>query len=717
MKQPLVSIVIPVYNGENYLAEAIESALAQTYGNIEILVVNDGSTDGGATAAVAARYARKIRYFEKENGGVSTALNTGIVNMRGKYFSWLSHDDLYDEEKIARQVESLEAADRPSVGYTDFLIFQDDIEKGTTYRVGEKPIRSPRCFLSLCIGNTVIHGCSMLIPKVCFDACGLFDPALKMTQDYDMWFRIGSAFPFVYTEGALVYSRSHAEQDSRAFPEAMLRNADEMYEGHIQKLTDEEVTTFFDCSWVPLVQHSVNAKLNGLPLASDAIRARAHVVLPWIVSDVSYAPGKMPRFLRNSIETTTHLLRTTSPKPRIAFLASSWMFGGVERGLSSFLPGLLDGYEVILITSQKDVRHFPLPEAVYHIEMENLWGENAADRIASLCYLTNTKVFVGCVNCSPVCADLYARLRMWAIKVIACNQESFFYPYLSPVSRYVVPMRINAMAMADVVTWLTAANARISTIYQGNSIVMPHPIPGDLLDARTSRCRTKTVLTVGRFVDGVKRLDRILRCFAEVRKRVPDARLVVVGAYDLDLYIPGDAKESLRDLMHTLSIPTESVDFVGGCPDTRVYYEKASVFVMTSVSEGQPMVLLEASAHGLPSVAQDIPGLDDIIADGESGYIVPQDDAVAMGARVASLLEDLEACRAMGARAKERIEKYSAKDIDTRWKKLLSIVLETNQDVLHNTLIEEFPETSPIDDVLVKQTYDIMKRVGYEFQM
>ena len=81
---PLVSIVIPVYNGSNYLAQAIDSALGQTYPNCEVLVVNDGSDDGGATAELALGYGEKIRYFEKENGGVATALNLGIRQMAGE---------------------------------------------------------------------------------------------------------------------------------------------------------------------------------------------------------------------------------------------------------------------------------------------------------------------------------------------------------------------------------------------------------------------------------------------------------------------------------------------------------------------------------------------------------------------------------------------------------------------------------------------------------
>ena len=85
---PKVSIVIPAYNASNYLSEAIDSALKQTYENIEIIVINDGSGDDGATRQIALSYGDKIRYYEKENGGSSSALNLGIVDMTGEWFSW-----------------------------------------------------------------------------------------------------------------------------------------------------------------------------------------------------------------------------------------------------------------------------------------------------------------------------------------------------------------------------------------------------------------------------------------------------------------------------------------------------------------------------------------------------------------------------------------------------------------------------------------------------
>lgn len=104
---PLVTILIPVYNGSNYIQTAIESALSQTYKSIEIVVVNDGSTDNGKTREICEKYKDKIHYFEKQNGGCASALNFGIANSNGDYISWLSHDDVYSNDKIEFQIQQI----------------------------------------------------------------------------------------------------------------------------------------------------------------------------------------------------------------------------------------------------------------------------------------------------------------------------------------------------------------------------------------------------------------------------------------------------------------------------------------------------------------------------------------------------------------------------------------------------------------------------------
>jgi len=126
---PKVSIVIPVYNGSNYLHEAIDSALAQTYKNVEIIVVNDGSTDDGKTEAIAKSYGDKIRYYYKKNGGVSSALNLGISNMSGDYFAWLSHDDIYLPQNVEFQLRALHEYPSLKVSFCNTNIFHNSCKE------------------------------------------------------------------------------------------------------------------------------------------------------------------------------------------------------------------------------------------------------------------------------------------------------------------------------------------------------------------------------------------------------------------------------------------------------------------------------------------------------------------------------------------------------------------------------------------------------------
>lgn len=212
---PLVSIVIPVFNGCEYLTQAIESALAQKYRNIEILVINDGSTDDGCTENIALGYGSKIKYFLKENGGTASALNYGIDKMQGDYFSWLSHDDIYAPEKIGEQVHYLSGIDKfkrtSIILYSDFSVFSNSIAQSVPI-VSEKV--SPDNFQFWLAKDSNLHGCTLLIPKQLLLNSGGFDESLSTTQDYDLWFRLAGVNHFHQIQKNYVYSRLHNNQNS-----------------------------------------------------------------------------------------------------------------------------------------------------------------------------------------------------------------------------------------------------------------------------------------------------------------------------------------------------------------------------------------------------------------------------------------------------------------------------------------------------------------------
>ena len=238
-KLPLVSIIIPVYNGSQYMCEAIYSALVQTYPNIEILVINDGSTDDGSTREIALSYGDRIRYFEKENGGVSTALNLGIANMRGEYFSWLSHDDVYTPDKIEKNVAALK--ENPMcIVYSDYesvdekgahlgTVSAKRLHRAGNYEFGLFPLISG-----------LVHGCSLLIHRSHFERCGGFDEHLRSTQDYDLWFKLFRGQQLKYIAEPLVKGRVHQRQTGRTMGNTLPEN-EVLWRKMLSSLTPEEM--------------------------------------------------------------------------------------------------------------------------------------------------------------------------------------------------------------------------------------------------------------------------------------------------------------------------------------------------------------------------------------------------------------------------------------------------------------------------------------------
>jgi len=207
---PLVSIVIPVFNGQDYILESIESAITQTYQNIEVIVVNDGSTDN--TESILQPYFDRIRYFKKENGGVSSALNLAIEKMNGEYFSWLSHDDLYLKNKISSQISFIEKLNNKEIVlYGDYKILYDfgffKISRRKYFNHKHLMLKPAYALLRGCL-----NGITMLIPKKILITNGWFDEELSCVQDYDYWSRLIFQYDFIHLRGPNAVTRIHSRQ-------------------------------------------------------------------------------------------------------------------------------------------------------------------------------------------------------------------------------------------------------------------------------------------------------------------------------------------------------------------------------------------------------------------------------------------------------------------------------------------------------------------------
>ncbi|KPF45630.1 hypothetical protein D621_17775 [beta proteobacterium AAP51] len=209
----LVSIIIPVFNCEAYVAEAVESALAQDYPDKEVIVVNDGSTDG--TLQVLQGFGSRIRVVDQVNGGPPRARNAGLAAARGDYVAFLDADDIWLQGKLSAQVAHMQA--NPEVGtcYITWLVWPADGDG--VFRVpaaGLQPLGPTHVNPSMSgwiygrlLFDSELLTSTVLIRTSVLKQVGEFDEALWNGDDYDFWLRLSQAAPISRLEPAGVLYR------------------------------------------------------------------------------------------------------------------------------------------------------------------------------------------------------------------------------------------------------------------------------------------------------------------------------------------------------------------------------------------------------------------------------------------------------------------------------------------------------------------------------
>jgi glycosyltransferase involved in cell wall biosynthesis len=213
MTSPLVSVVIPTFNAARYVARAVDSALAQTYSPVEVIVVDDGSTDN--TAQVLDQYKSNIRYiFQPNCGSVGAVRNRGIREARGEIFAFLDADDLWFREKLEQQIPVLLA--NPKVGLVHSNFKYLDEETGRTYTISRPRHKLVgRCYTRLFFGCSIFAS-SVVVRRTCLDNVGMFNEEIPPgVEDYELWLRLARQYKFAYVPRCLALYRKHSANMSR----------------------------------------------------------------------------------------------------------------------------------------------------------------------------------------------------------------------------------------------------------------------------------------------------------------------------------------------------------------------------------------------------------------------------------------------------------------------------------------------------------------------
>ncbi len=207
-----ISVIIPTHNRRDLIDRAIRSVLAQTYPVCEILVVDDGSTDG--TDELIVTDFPQVRLIRQANHGVSSARNVGISQSFGDWLAFLDSDDEWLPDKLKRQVEELSRNPEGQIIHTDEIWIRD----GKRVNPGKRHRKPSGWIFNNCLPLCCVSPSSIVISRTVFDELGCFDESLPVCEDYDLWLRMSTRHPFyLVEEPQIIKYGGHSDQLSKRF--------------------------------------------------------------------------------------------------------------------------------------------------------------------------------------------------------------------------------------------------------------------------------------------------------------------------------------------------------------------------------------------------------------------------------------------------------------------------------------------------------------------
>jgi glycosyltransferase involved in cell wall biosynthesis len=201
---PSISVIIPTYNATKTVLATIASVQAQTHRDLEIIVINDGSTDNLLECLAPTVTDARVKIYSYPNGGLPVARNRGIARSTGEYIAFIDADDLWTPDKLELQLQALEAHPKAGLAYSWTYFMEED---GAHYHT-DRPIWFQGDVLKdLMLWNFLCHGSNPLIRRSVIEAVGEFDPSLPSAEDWDYWLRIAAQWEFALVPQPQIYYR------------------------------------------------------------------------------------------------------------------------------------------------------------------------------------------------------------------------------------------------------------------------------------------------------------------------------------------------------------------------------------------------------------------------------------------------------------------------------------------------------------------------------
>ncbi len=670
--RPTVSVVVPTHQRAHLLPRALQSVLAQTFEDLEVIVVDDGSTDG-TDDVVAAIDDDRVRYLaQPRNTGVSAARNRGMRAARGRLVAFCDSDDEWMPDKLTRQVAVMDASDDDvglvSSGVLDVFADGSTRHRGTSAR-GD--------LWRTLLERNVVHGTSgVVIRRRVIAAVGFFDEGIPAIEDYDYWVRIARSFRFEAIDEPLVRYHDPRHGDRKSLDVGDNHEARRWFHrAHRASMRAVGVEHLF------LVESARRTLARGGDLASarrDALAAARRaptspVTARMLARVLVVEPVRRSSRLRGARRRLTG--GTADPRRLRVLLHTSvsrQTAGGVQSVFVRLAEHLRRRGHVALDVWSAAGRPGATEWAVLRLRVPEA-GVRPSPRAIGASLRSGVAALVVC-----------ARARPDVVNVHFVRAEAVWFVLLRPIFGYRLVLSAHG---TDLIRPAEADHGRLRRLLRSADAVTA--VSEELRDLAVERSGLRPdlvrvipngvdltrwgavagvgsggtqVLSVGRLTPDHKGQDVLLRAMVQVRDALGDVRLTLVGT--------GRWRDELEALTAELGL-ADAVTFAGErSPDELAEdLARADVFTLASRREGLPLALLEAMAAGVPVVATDVGSVAEAVTP-DAGVVVAPDDPLALADALVRVLGDEDRRAALAAGARRRAEVYSSEEADAAYETL-----------------------------------------------
>lgn len=657
---PLVSVVIPTYNGSKTIQRAIQSALNQTHSNIEIIVVDDCSTDNTSEVVKNIKSEKIILIRHEVNKNGSAARNTGIRSAEGKYIAFLDDDDEWLEQKVEKQLHYLNSKDKDK---WKAVITNNISDKGVSNIKREGNIKED----ILNMRSSFAMGSSLLIKKEAIEEVGFFDEKYNRHQDQEFVLRYLRLYKLAVLQESLL----------KRHPSSGIPNGDKLLEikniflsdfkEDIENLGPKKANKIYARQWLQVSKHYA---LNGSgkktikylkkSLSYSFLFSRILKITPYegyVTTIMALLKSKIigrktkNRFDKNTNQGGLNIL----------------IFAGCrDRKLNSKLAPLLESKKV---GSVHLVRKGPLENS--HLKLrqyppKKIFSKNLLSREISR-FFSGIKVLLRKdinlilgVHFRMHCIYTYYLAKLFKKKFgILLIESPKKYKMGGLYEKVLKSATFIGVRGSNSLQYLVDSGVKRERLFIArNEFEIPsHPLK--------SQKRTYDLIYIGNFVD-VKDLPLWVEIVEEVKKEKKDVKAVMLGdGPDYPAILEMIKEKGLKD----------NIELVGRKKNVYEYIDKSKLLLMTSKSEGLPMVIVEAMSRGVLSVAPNVGDITDLVQNNINGIVIEGRDPKKFASQILGILDNGEEYKRMSKKAVVSInELVSLSKLDVLvedWEKVL----------------------------------------------